>query len=246
MVLATETFEGVSKNSRWARFGLVASGAVCALVVAISVAGFPRPTSEPIELTQADAAERVLNCKHATYFVDDIAYYDSMNGLSCFLGDGEAVHIRVYEAEGSALVVLQDWEHILSPERQVIHTDKWFAVGPPLQLEKIKARFRTFDGPSAFVPESPRITPRQPLMGDCSFFLTSSIVDAAVNPTQYSATISFLDQKFLGSKDLIESIVDSTVVEQVKKRQRGHHMELDQYLSGFSSRIKPFCASKVP
>ena len=83
-------------------------------------------------------------------------------------------------------------------------------------------------------------------MGDCSFFITSSIVDAAVNPTQYSATISFLDQKFLGSKDLIESIVDSTVVEQVKKRQRGHHMELDQYLSGFSSRIKPFCASKVP
>ena len=230
---------------RWA----IAAGALCALfqllLWTLDLTSTSQAPPERVELTQAKSIESILDCKKSTYLLDDISFYDSMTGLNCFMDDSEVVFVRVYSTAGSANTVIQDWKEVLGPEKQLLHTEKWFAIGPPKHLKIISEHYVTLSGPTQDAPAGADVTPENKMLGDCSFFLTGFVEDLAVDRSAYDSSIGYFEQMVPGSTSFIESIATDKVLDEIRTLQRQQHMELDQYLSGLSSVIKPFCSSAL-
>lgn len=231
-----------SSGTSWRKY---AGRSLAAALVLIAATSCTPTSSAKTDLLEADAVKEVLDCRQSAHLYDDIAFYDAMDGISCFLGGDDAVHVRIYKNEGSVPVVLQDWTELMTSERQVLYTNKWFAVGAPNQLEKLKSKFNSSIGPTQTIPQGFPLTKDQISLGDCSLFLTQSISDFVLNPEQYRSTITVLDKKYPGAEKMIQDTMSSDVIREVEIRQRGLNMELDSYLSTFSSKIKPFCTSQL-
>ncbi|MFG2071277.1 hypothetical protein SAMN05421874_1712 [Nonomuraea maritima] len=226
--------------------GIMAAATLCmgCIVIAMARMDGESRTEDLASIAQEIASK--IDCRESEPVYNDIYFWDEMYGVNCYQSDGKVEAIRVYRHPSSVAAVLQDWQPLISPSRPLVTGANWFVIGPRKDVEMISDAMQdALEVTVQVPPPPPPLAPDQKSATTCLRFAAGSLNDRALNPNQYKQMLPYLETKYPGYRNAVDSSMSPEQVAELKKIATYEESRIEAYLSKFGSKIKKFCTAHL-
>lgn len=186
----------------------------------------------------ADELKRQLSCSESDALLDDLAFWDAMQGYDCFTPTG-ATFIRVYAHPASVLQTLDEWRETFTSERTSVRGTYWYVIGRPSDVVRVSAP----DSDPAIPDPLPRpsgLSAKQDYLSTCVRFVASEGTRYVRQPKSKNASEKEYETLFPGVGTALHDAIDD--LGRARIRAIPDHDRWLAALSPIGPQMKALCA----